>query len=135
MTNNNNDDEINTNGQVDYNDVPNKLKLNNQQLVREENNGKSSHSKFKMNGHDDSEHQKSIKNGYNKSMHNEHMNGNAKTEMSKEERIEQIAESYKDILETIGEDVDREGLLKTPQRAAKAFLHFTKGYNENLNRN
>ena len=47
-------------------------------------------------------------------------------------RIEDISKSYLGILESIGEDPNREGLKKTPQRAAKAILHFTKGYEENI---
>ncbi|MDP8266649.1 MAG: GTP cyclohydrolase I FolE [Candidatus Aceula meridiana] len=41
---------------------------------------------------------------------------------------------YKDLLKTIGEDVDREGLKDTPKRAAKAFQYLTKGYNENIDK-
>ncbi len=39
---------------------------------------------------------------------------------------------FKKLLEGIGEDVNREGLRATPQRAAKAFQYLTKGYRDNL---
>lgn len=41
-----------------------------------------------------------------------------------------IAESYSTIINQLGEDVERDGLLKTPVRAAKAMEFLTKGYNE-----
>lgn len=47
-------------------------------------------------------------------------------------RLEKISEAVKVLLESIGEDVDREGLSKTPARYAKALLFLTKGYNEDL---
>lgn len=31
-----------------------------------------------------------------------------------------------------GEDINRQGLLKTPERAAKAMMAFTKGYDDQL---
>ena len=43
-----------------------------------------------------------------------------------------MAISYKSILERVGEDPSRQGLLKTPERAAKALMYFTKGYEENI---
>ena len=44
--------------------------------------------------------------------------------------VEEIAAHYREILRLVGEDPDREGLLKTPARAAKALLDITHGYNE-----
>lgn len=43
-------------------------------------------------------------------------------------KTEKLAEHYKAILELIGEDVNREGLLDTPMRVAKAIQFLTKGY-------
>lgn len=39
---------------------------------------------------------------------------------------------YADLLTNIGENIYRDGLLKTPERAAKAMKFLTKGYDENL---
>ena len=57
-------------------------------------------------------------------------------EMKSYEKIEQydteitdvLADSYKVIIENLGEDVNREGLLKTPERVAKAMQYLTHGY-------
>ena len=51
---------------------------------------------------------------------------------SEDETIAEIASHYKAILELIGEDVDRQGLLKTPERAAKALWYVTRGYRQNI---
>ncbi|MBD5194149.1 MAG: GTP cyclohydrolase I FolE [Bacteroidales bacterium] len=45
--------------------------------------------------------------------------------------VEEIASHYKAILKLIGENPDREGLQKTPVRAAKALLDITDGYRQN----
>lgn len=45
---------------------------------------------------------------------------------------DRLTELYREILVEIGEDPEREGLLKTPQRAAKAFLDFTRGYSQDV---
>ena len=50
-------------------------------------------------------------------------------------RIEKISAAVRVLLESIGEDVEREGLLKTPERYAKALLFLTKGYTEDLEGN
>lgn len=44
---------------------------------------------------------------------------------------EAISAHYKDILSHLGEDPEREGLLKTPERVAKALQFLTQGYNMN----
>jgi GTP cyclohydrolase I len=44
---------------------------------------------------------------------------------------EEIAFHYSKILELLGEDITREGLLKTPERVAKALMFLTKGYEQN----
>lgn len=43
---------------------------------------------------------------------------------------EKLKEVYKEVLSNLGEDPDREGLLKTPERVAKAMQFLTKGYQE-----
>ena len=44
------------------------------------------------------------------------------------ERIEKLSYHYREILSLLGEDPSREGLLKTPERVAKAMAFITKGY-------
>lgn len=44
------------------------------------------------------------------------------------EITDKLAANYKNVLELLGEDPTREGLLKTPERVAKAMQVFTQGY-------
>lgn len=53
-------------------------------------------------------------------------------EISVNGRMENISDKYLSILKAIGENPNREGLRKTPNRAAEAILHFTKGYEETV---
>ena len=46
------------------------------------------------------------------------------------EGLDTLASHYEEILKLIGEDPQREGLLKTPMRVAKAMQTLTKGYEE-----
>jgi GTP cyclohydrolase I len=41
-----------------------------------------------------------------------------------------VSEMYKNIIKDLGEDKDREGLIKTPERAAKAMQFLTQGYQQ-----
>lgn len=49
------------------------------------------------------------------------------------EKTNTIASHYTEIIKTLGEDVNREGLLKTPERVAKAMQYLTQGYNQDPN--
>ena len=49
-------------------------------------------------------------------------------EMTNELSLDELKEHYHHILTLLGEDPEREGLLKTPERVAKAMLALTKGY-------
>jgi GTP cyclohydrolase I len=42
-----------------------------------------------------------------------------------------MEEQFRQIIESVGEDPNREGLVDTPDRAARAFGFLTKGYKEN----
>ncbi|XP_058167549.1 GTP cyclohydrolase 1 [Anopheles ziemanni] len=51
---------------------------------------------------------------------------------TREDLLPLMSKSYRMLLSSLGEDPERQGLLKTPERAAKAMLFFTKGYDQSL---
>ena len=57
------------------------------------------------------------------------MNDNFDIETLK--KTDKIKSNYENILNLIGENKDRDGLLKTPERAAKAISFLTEGYDKN----
>jgi GTP cyclohydrolase I len=46
--------------------------------------------------------------------------------------LERVADAYRELLQAIGEDTNREGLQRTPDRAARALEFLTQGYRQNL---
>jgi GTP cyclohydrolase I len=54
-----------------------------------------------------------------------------KKEYYDEEVTSSLKDHYRSIIQGIGEDPEREGLLKTPERVAKAMQFITQGYNMN----
>lgn len=59
---------------------------------------------------------------------NEELEGYKKIDQYNGEQVARIASHYTDILQALGEDPAREGLLKTPERVAKALQFLTHGY-------
>ena len=56
------------------------------------------------------------------------MDGYARVENYNPDIIRRIGGHYREILRDVGEDPDREGLVKTPERVAKALQYLTHGY-------
>jgi GTP cyclohydrolase IA len=54
-----------------------------------------------------------------------------KIDLYNPEKIRQLADSYRNILHLVGEDPNREGLAKTPERVAKSIQYLTHGYDLN----
>lgn len=57
--------------------------------------------------------------------------GYIKVDQYDEKCVAELAGHYREILRLLGEDPDREGLLKSPERIAKAMLYCTNGYDLN----
>jgi GTP cyclohydrolase IA len=56
-----------------------------------------------------------------------------KEEIYDQEVKSSLIDSYRNIITSIGEDINREGILKTPERAAKAMQFLTQGYELDAN--
>ncbi|MCW3086736.1 MAG: cyclohydrolase type 1 [Sediminibacterium sp.] len=54
----------------------------------------------------------------------------SKTEKYDEEVTSGLIKNYQEVLSSLGEDPQREGLLKTPERVAKAMQYLTQGYGQ-----
>jgi GTP cyclohydrolase IA len=50
----------------------------------------------------------------------------------REKDLDKIAKAYRELLHSIGEEVDRDGLRRTPDRAARALEFLTQGYRQDL---
>lgn len=60
--------------------------------------------------------------------HDEEVDGYQKLDLYNTEKTETLSHLYKSVLEQVGEETEREGLLKTPERVAKAMQFLTHGY-------
>ena len=49
-----------------------------------------------------------------------------------ERDLDRVANAYRELLQSIGEDVNRQGLQRTPDRAARALEFLTQGYRQNF---
>ena len=49
-----------------------------------------------------------------------------------DKKIDSIEQAYRDLLEAIGENPERQGLMKTPARAARALEFLTQGYRQSV---
>lgn len=59
---------------------------------------------------------------------NEEQDGYKKIDQYNQQQVDKIAAHYPDIIRSLGEDPEREGLIKTPERVAKALQFLTHGY-------
>ncbi|MFM7903392.1 MAG: GTP cyclohydrolase I, partial [Bacteroidota bacterium] len=63
--------------------------------------------------------------------HDDNESGYRKIDSFNEQTTSRMSEAYLEVLKSVGEDPSREGLLKTPERVAKAMQFLTHGYNLN----
>lgn len=65
------------------------------------------------------------------SLNDSNGNGYQKIERYDDQTTNDLAQHYKEVLQLLGEDPEREGLIKTPLRVAKAMQFLTQGYEMN----
>ena len=65
------------------------------------------------------------------SLNNKNTDGYVKIEKFDAKKTDKIASYYSEVISLLGEDIEREGLIKTPLRVAKAMQFLTQGYNMN----
>ncbi len=65
------------------------------------------------------------------SLNNKEKGGYIKTEEFDTKKTDQLASHYAEVINLLGENINREGLVKTPLRVAKAMQFLTQGYNMN----
>jgi GTP cyclohydrolase I len=56
------------------------------------------------------------------------------SEQDEKRSIETMTDRFRDIITLLGEDVEREGMVRTPERAAKAFWFLTRGYRQDISK-
>lgn len=71
-------------------------------------------------------------NMHNGSKHNDVCRRERDSRDSDSDKLSRIEDAYTTILSELGEDASREGLARTPLRAAKAMQFLTKGYKETI---
>jgi GTP cyclohydrolase I len=79
-----------------------------------------------MNDHTGVKHDRGI--GRHDMAEENEMNGYAKIDQYNPVAIERMATQFKAVIAELGEDPEREGLLKTPERVAKSLQFLTHGY-------
>lgn len=57
---------------------------------------------------------------------------NSSTKTNTDDALESMQTAYETIIEGVGENLQRDGLLDTPKRAAKAMQFLTKGYHQTV---
>ena len=65
---------------------------------------------------------------------NEPIKGFERTDAYNEQDLGDLQAHFEGIIRSLGEDIEREGLVKTPERAAKAMQFITQGYEQDANK-